>query len=306
MNNNTENNQQPTITSTTPVTNTAVTPAAPSVAPDVALATPNVATAVPSAPVVPSGAESTTPATEPVKVDTNLANQHLQLIDDKPKLNAISPAQMAEKNQNAPVEEATATPIEEVKTEEVAKEGKSVGGCLSNIFLFLLFAGLLLFILYIDEVNLYIDEWKNGGGEVIEEVTSGTLKCSSERQTSNMDYTYNVNFGFRDKKLKTLTYNVEVRGDIELDAVALEELHTKCKLIEQYAGNLNGIDVTCSLENGLLKEKQIFTYDSIQREEAMTAFVEAGGRYPEYKKDQNIDEVEKEMNAANYTCERIK
>ena len=273
MNNNTENNQQPTITTTV----------------------------APSAPTVPSGA--TTPvvgaapsavATEPVKVDTNLANQHLQLIDDKPKLNIVTQDQIAAKEAAS----AAATPAE---TE------KSGGGCLSNLFLFILFGGLLVFILYIDQVKLYIDEWKKGGGgEVVQEITSGTLKCSSERQTANMDYTYSANFEFRNKLLKTFTYNIEIRGDQELDAVALSTLDTECKLVEQYAGNLSGIDVTCSLEGGLFKQKQIFTYDSIQREQAITAFVEAGGKYPEYKKDQNIDEIEKSMNAANYTCERIK
>lgn len=298
MNNNTENNQQPIITNAVPVvpsTSAPVTPTAPA-APVVSAPTAPVASA-PAAPVVPTEVVSAAPATAPVKVDTELANQHLQLIDDKPKLNIVTQEQIDAKQQEADAAAAA----------EPAKTEKSGGGCLSNVFLFILFGGLLVFILYIDQVKLYIDEWKKGGsGEEVQEITSGTLKCSSERQTSNMDYTYSANFGFRDKKLKTFTYNIEIRGDEELDAEALSALETECKLVEQYAGDLGGIDVTCSLENGLFKQKQIFTYDSIEREQAMTAFVEAGGKYPEYKKDQNIDEIEKEMNAANYTCERIK
>lgn len=283
MNNNTENNQQPTIITTTPVV-----PSAPTVPTGATTA------AAPATPVVPSTAA---PTTEPVKVDTNLANQHLQLVDDKPKLNIVTQDQIDAKEQAA----AAAT------AEKSTKPEKAGGGCLSNFFLFILFGGLLVFILYIDQVKLYIDEWrKGGGGEEVQEITSGTLKCSSERQTSNMDYTYSANFEFRNKLLKTFTYNIEIRGDQELDAVALSALETECRLVEQYAGNLSGIDVTCSLESGLFRQKQIFTYDSIQREQAITAFVEAGGKYPEYKKDQNIDEIEKSMNAANYTCERIK
>lgn len=284
MNNNTENNQQPTIITTTPVV-----PSAPTVPTGATTA------AAPATPVVPSTAA---PTTEPVKVDTNLANQHLQLVDDKPKLNIVTQDQIDAKEQAAA---AAAT------AEKSTKPEKAGGGCLSNFFLFILFGGLLVFILYIDQVKLYIDEWrKGGGGEEVQEITSGTLKCSSERQTSNMDYTYSANFEFRNKLLKTFTYNIEIRGDQELDAVALSALETECRLVEQYAGNLSGIDVTCSLESGLFRQKQIFTYDSIQREQAITAFVEAGGKYPEYKKDQNIDEIEKSMNAANYTCERIK
>ena len=283
MNNNTENNQQPTITTTTPVV-----PSAPTVPSGATTA------AAPATPVVPSTAA---PTTEPVKVDTNLANQHLQLVDDKPKLNIVTQDQIDAKEQAAAAAAA----------EKPAKPEKAGGGCLSNLFLFILFGGLLVFILYIDQVKLYIDEWrKGGGGEEVQEITSGTLKCSSERQTSNMDYTYSANFEFRNKLLKTFTYNIEIRGDQELDAVALSALETECRLVEQYAGNLSGIDVSCSLESGLFRQKQIFTYDSIQREQAITAFVEAGGKYPEYKKDQNIDEIEKSMNAANYTCERIK
>ena len=281
MNNNTENNQQPTITTTTPVVQSA--PTVPSGA---------TTAAAPATPVVPSTAA---PTTEPVKVDTNLANQHLQLVDDKPKLNIVTQDQIDAKEQAAAA-----------AAEKPAKPEKAGGGCLSNLFLFILFGGLLVFILYIDQVKLYIDEWrKGGGGEEVQEITSGTLKCSSERLTSNMDYTYSANFEFRNKLLKTFTYNIEIRGDQELDAVALSALETECRLVEQYAGNLSGIDVSCSLESGLFRQKQIFTYDSIQREQAITAFVEAGGKYPEYKKDQNIDEIEKSMNAANYTCERI-
>lgn len=283
MNNNTENNQQPTIITTTPVV-----PSAPTVPTGATTA------AAPATPVVPSTAA---PTTEPVKVDTNLANQHLQLVDDKPKLNIVTQDQIDAKEQAAAA----------AATEKPAKPEKAGGGCLSNLFLFILFGGLLVFILYIDQVKLYIDEWrKGGGGEEVQEITSGTLKCSSERQTSNMDYTYSATFEFRNKLLKTFTYNIEIRGDQELDAVALSALETECRLVEQYAGNLSGIDVSCSLESGLFRQKQIFTYDSIQREQAITAFVEAGGKYPEYKKDQNIDEIEKSMNAANYTCERIK
>ena len=115
MNNNTENNQQPTITATP------VVPSAPTVPSGATTA------AAPATPVVPSTAA---PTTEPVKVDTNLANQHLQLVDDKPKLNIVTQDQIDAKEQAAAAAAA----------EKPAKPEKAGGGCLSNLFLFILLA----------------------------------------------------------------------------------------------------------------------------------------------------------------------
>lgn len=280
------------------VPNSGVTPVSP-VAP--------VAPTAPVAPVVPSAVQGAqvTPAVTPVAPTTEPTQQRVQLVNDKVALKAVSPTDMAQKS------EATEASKE---TEQVSgnssnpgeENNNKGGGKLQNIFLFLLFGGLLAFIIYIDEITVFLETRKNNIGQVEEKITTGTLVCESEKSTSDMDYTYTAKFEFRDSKLKRLNYSMEIRGDANLDDAKLTELNNECLLVKEYAGNLNGIDINCSLENGLLREKQMFTYDSIDRDEAMAAFVEAGGIYPEYKRDQNIDDIEREMNAAAYTCKRIK
>lgn len=285
MNNdpNTTLNQQPAVASSAPEV-----PVAPSV--------PSVVETTTSTPEI-SVPEASTPLEQPTQ-------QRVQLVNDTPTLKAIAPGDVPKKDEkNTEILEAEGTGA---TPEAGVNEEKKSGSSLQTFFLFVLFGGLFAFIFFIDDITNFIETRKYQQGQVVEEITTGTLKCTSERSTNNMDYTYKANFEFRDNKLKRLNYYVDVRGDINLDEAALNELHNECLLIKQYASNLSGIDVTCSLENGLLKETQIFTYDSINRDEAISAFIEAGGMYPEYKKDQDINGIEKEMNAAEYTCERIK
>lgn len=269
--------------------------------PGVVQPTPTAST-TPAAPVVPSAVVSAETVAAPNKSEDI---QRVQLVNDKVALKAISPADMASKTDK--VEETTETLEPKVEgSPNSADDKKKGGGVFQNIFLFLLFGGLLAFIIYIDDITVWLESKKNNQGTVVEEITTGTLSCESEKSTSNMDYTYTAKFEFRDSKLKRLNYTMEIRGDANLDEADLTELNNECLQIKENASSLSGIDITCSLENGLLKEKQVFTYDSINREEAMSAFIEAGGIYPEYKKDQNIDEIERDMNAAAYTCKRIK
>ena len=256
---------------------------------------------VPAAPAVPTNAvannqnpstTTTTPAAAPTQ-------QRVQLVNDQPALKAIAPGDIPKKeekvSENTEVLDVTTPPAEEKK-----------GGCMQNFFLIVLFGGLFAFVFFIDDISSYIETQKYLKEQVVETITTGTLSCTSERSDDNLDYAYDVNFYFTDSKLKRLNYTTEIRGDINLDAERLDTYNNECMLVKDYASNLSGIDITCSLENGTYKQKQIFTYDSIDRDEAKSAFVEAGGLYPDYYKDQNIDEIEKDMNAAGYSCERIK
>lgn len=278
------------VTPVTPVTPVApVTPAAPTIP---------TAPVTPAAPAVPSAVQAAPTVVAPTSNTTQPTEQRVKLVDDKVSLKAVSQTDMEQKT------EATSEKVED--NTDKPEENNKGGGTLQNIFLFLLFGGLLAFIIYIDDITVYLETRKANKNQVIEKITTGTLACESERSSDDMDYNYIARFEFRDNKLKRLNYSMEVRGDVNLDEEKLTELNKECLLVKEYASKLNGIDITCSLENGLLKEKQVFTYDSVNREEAMSAFIEAGGVYPEYRKDQNIDEIEREMNAAAYSCKRIK
>lgn len=229
--------------------------------------------------------------------------QRVQLINDTPSLKAIAPNDIGSKNN-----EEKNLLLNNSSNDKNSDGNNNVNnkiGCGQNIFLFLLFGGLFLFILNLDTIRNFVETRKYLKTQNPTEITTGTLKCKLTESTSNMDYDYSADFDFRDKQLKRLSYTLEIRGDMSLDEEALNLLYNDCLRIKQYASNLSGISITCDLEGGLLRQKQIFTYDSVNRDEALSAFVEAGGIYPEYRKDQNIDEIEKSMNASRYNCERI-
>ena len=51
-------------------------------------------------------------------------------------------------------------------------------------------------------------------------------------------------------------------------------------------------------------EKQSFVYADLDEEKLTAAYTEAGGTYPQYQNGQDMDSIEKNMNASGYSCER--
>ena len=130
--------------------------------------------------------------------------------------------------------------------------------------------------------------------------------CEYEDSTDTLDYNYSLKFDFSDNKLDELEYLLEIRGDANLDEAELEKRKTECDQLMNNVETIKGVSVTCSLSNGLYKQKQTLVYSSINQDAAITAYTEAGGIYPDYEKGDNMDDIEKNMNASGYTCERIK
>ena len=85
----------------------------------------------------------------------------------------------------------------------------------------------------------------------------------------------------------------------------LKGLYDNCILLKQEAGELEGVTISCSLNNGIHSNKQILDYEKLDVAEVSSAYTEAGGIYPaEFKKSENIDKIESEMTSNGYTCNR--
>lgn len=164
--------------------------------------TPGVPTtpATPAAPTVPSAVQTTPSVSVPTTAPAQPTQQRVQLVNDEVALKAISPIDMAQKNEKK--EENGITSENDGK---VVEENNNGGGKFQTFFLFVLFGGLLAFIIYIDDITLYLETRKDNNNQIEEKITTGTLVCDSEKSTSNMDYTYTAKFEFRDSKLKGLT-----------------------------------------------------------------------------------------------------
>ena len=180
----------------------------------------------------------------------------------------------------------------------------------SNVKLFFTFLLMLVLggtILFMPEISEFMRQRKEEEQNMLQpKITTGSLKCEHERNSDNFDLKIEYNFMFTDNKFKKLYYTCETRGDMNLDEKELEELNNECLLLKDTTATLAGIEVSCKLLGGTLTKTQTLDYAKIDVEQALSAYSEAGGIYPEYKYLQDMDGIEKNMKAAGYTCNRIK
>lgn len=189
-------------------------------------------------------------------------------------------------------------------------EIKPVDSQVSNVKLFFTFLLMLVLggtILFMPEISEFMRQRKEEQQGLSQpKITTGSLKCEHERNSDNFDLKIEYNFMFTDNKFKKLYYTSETRGDMNLDEKELEELNNECLLLKDTTENIMGIEVSCKLLGGTLTKTQTLDYAKIDVEQALSAYSEAGGIYPEYKYLQDMDGIEKNMKAAGYTCNRIK
>ena len=135
-------------------------------------------------------------------------------------------------------------------------------------------------------------------------ITTGLLTCKLSRTTDIFNIEYTGQFSFEDSKLNKLTYITSTKGDSVIDAESLDFIITKCNKLQDQVSGLGGVHLTCDQSGGTITEKQVLDYNTLDAEIATAAYVEAGGIYPEFKKSQDIDQIERNMHASGYTCER--
>lgn len=233
----------------------------------------------------------------------------IQLIDTKPKLHAVQLGGVTMTTEKKEVSENTEVlePIvEEKKVEENTDD--NIGPSKLRVFgLVVMFAGLLALVIFLPDISAYIETQKYLRNQPpVEEITTGTLECTMEDSSENLDYTYTFSFGFTDKKLTRLKSVSEIRGDVSLDEAELDKLKAECDLLNVIVKDLSGVSVSCKLANGLFTKSQTFNFSSIVVDDAITAYIEAGGQYPNYRNGDDIDSIEKDLLSANYTCKRAK
>ena len=177
-----------------------------------------------------------------------------------------------------------------------------------KIFLLIVFFILLIaFVLFLPEITEYINVMKSGGlNYEKEEITTGKLICTISSSTTNLDKDYELKFSYTDKKLQKVQFFITTKGDVSLDEETLDELANNCKLLKENVKDIDGVSIRCDYTDGKLEETQNYDLTILNEEDLDAAFVEAGGNKPEYKKDQDIDKLERNLIASGYTCEREK
>lgn len=252
---------------------------------------------------------------EPTMVNTGvvLNTENIQQVNNQP---TVTPTPVQQPQQVAqPVvtntEPSVAQPVddnamvnENLKKVEVNYTPPSKG---KTILLILFFIALIAFVIFLPEITEMIDKMKsekNAPADV--KITQGTMKCTYKTNTTNLDKDYRIVFGFTDNKLETLDYRITTKGDATLDEKTLDSLADTCKKLKEEVKKIDGVSVSCDYSEGKLTEKQVFTYSDIEEKKLDAAYAESGGTMPQYSYRQDMDSIEKSMNAAGYTCFREK
>lgn len=236
--------------------------------------------------------EPTVPTTEPVEVVENNG----PVIEDR----TVNPGVIG--NISGVKEDPNTVVNENLKKVEVNYTPPSKGKTVSLILFFIF---LIAFVIFLPEITTMINKLRSGeqDNENVK-ITTGRLVCTNSTNTTNLDKDYKLTFGFTDNKLNKLDYLSTTKGDPTLDAETLDEMAERCKLLKQFTASIEGVNVTCDYSEGKLVEKQSFVYAELDEEKLTSAYTEAGGTNPQYTNGQDMDTIEKNMNASGYSCER--
>ena len=167
----------------------------------------------------------------------------------------------------------------------------------------ILFIALFAIVYFLPEISEAINNFnKSRMPEPV--ITNGISTCKLSRTTENLDIDNTVKFSIINSKLYKLEYITTTTGDKVEDEEELKEKNEKCILLKEYAGKLDGVSIACSLSNGSSTTKQVLDYEKLDLKKVTSAYTEAGGIYPEFKKNDNIDNIESKMKSSGYECTR--
>lgn len=213
------------------------------------------------------------------------------------------PSQAVTTNSSSTTQNKKSTVADNTKSNPDKKTKKESN--LKYYMTFIFFALLIWMVAFLPEISSFVSNYMaSKQQESVPAITTGTLTCTMNTNDDKYDYYYEADFNFKDSKMYRLTFSATTKGDQNLDAIELSGMLSSCDLLQQQTANLEGVEVSCSLSNGVYENVQKLDYEDLKSDLVTTAYLEAGGTYPNYEYGQDINEIEKEMKASNYTCER--
>ena len=172
-----------------------------------------------------------------------------------------------------------------------------------RIMAIILFLGFFAMVYFLPEISNMITKYQESK-KPKEVITDGVSTCKLSRTSENLDINTIAKFSIINSKLYKLEYITTTIGDKVEDEEELKKLNNSCETLKLAAGELNGVTISCSLNNGTNTTKQKLDFEKVNADEVSTAYLEAGGVYPEFKKNDNIDKIESKMRASGYECTR--
>ena len=257
-------------------------------------------TVVPQQKVVQPVSPAPVPQPKAVSQPTSVPSQPKVVA---PQQKSAVPSQAVTTNSSSTTQNKKSTVADNTKSNPDKKTKKESN--LKYYMTFIFFALLIWMVAFLPEISSFVSNYMaSKQQEGVPAITTGTLTCTMNTNDDKYDYYYEADFNFKDSKMYRLTFSATTKGDQNLDAIELSGMKSSCDLLQQQTANLEGVEVSCSLSNGVYENVQKLDYEDLKSDLVTTAYLEAGGTYPNYEYGQDINEIEKEMKASNYTCER--
>lgn len=194
---------------------------------------------------------------------------------------------------------------EEAIKKEIAENNQDVEGGpngFKRFMCFLLMAIFIAMVIFLPQITDFINAKIAERNQT--EITTGILSCTLSKSTTNLDVLYDAKFNFVNSEVIKLTYTTTYTGDAEEDKEELTRHNNDCLSLKTIAANYDGISTSCNLNNGVSIQKQIFDYEKLDSKKVGTAYSEAGGTYPDFKKGDKISSIESKMIASGYECSK--
>ena len=194
--------------------------------------------------------------------------------------------------------------LENAKMEKVEIEYTPPSFFKKFIMIFM-FAALLGSIIFMPEINKYLEKLKESKAPVVDEeqIMNGTLSCSFQTNNDTFDLIYSGIFNFSNRELTSLTYTLTTKGDRVLDSNSLQLLYDSCKsLSTDLEDKSYGVKVSCDLSGGTVRVDESIDYSEFKEDEASKLFKQYGIDLADFEAKQNIGDIEKELKRSNYIC----
>lgn len=237
-----------------------------------------------------------------INTSVNTTEQQLREQVEKAKQEALRQAELQKQLQ---AQEAQKQQEEAIK-KEIAENNQDVEGGpngFKRFMCFLLMAIFIAMVIFLPQITDFINAKIAERNQT--EITTGILSCTLSKSTTNLDVLYDAKFNFVNSEVIKLTYTTTYTGDAEEDKEELTRHNNDCLSLKTIAANYDGISTSCSLNNGVSMQKQIFDYEKLDSKKVGTAYSEAGGTYPDFKKGDKISSIESKMIASGYECSKF-
>lgn len=140
--------------------------------------------------------------------------------------------------------------------------------------------------------------FSNNDSSYTGEITSGRLVCTLENEEDQVNYHYTETYDFENSGVLSLQHVVLIQGDADV----LNARKTQCDQLQVVAGDFEGVSIECNLSSDEMVETQFFNFRELDNTFS-TAFIEAGGVYPNLEYGDDISEVQKNLELSGYECE---